>query len=103
MRQFQNGVSADVLKDALEATLGIAVEVACVVAQGAEAAPARDGDGAPAAAPPPAAEGFAPGDEPAAEDPDAPPPPDAGPHGEDAALRLVESELGGKVLDPAGD
>jgi len=48
-------------------------------------------------------DGFAPGDEAAPEDPDAPPPPDASLHGEDAALRLVESELGGKVVGRVGE
>jgi hypothetical protein len=33
-----------------------------------------------------------------AEDPDAPPAVDRSIHGEDAALRLVESELGGKIV-----
>jgi len=97
MRQFQNGVSADVLKEALQASLGIALDIACVVHEDAVA------EATAADAPAPATDGFAPGDEPVAEDPDAPAPPDAGLHGEDAALRLVESELGGKVLGPAGD
>ncbi|MDX6198843.1 MAG: polymerase subunit gamma/tau [Actinomycetota bacterium] len=92
MRQFQNGVSADVLKEALQASLGVSLDIACVV---------QDGAAGTAVSPdvsPPAADGFAPGDEPTPEDPDAPPPPDAGRHGEEAALRIVESELGGKVL-----
>jgi DNA polymerase-3 subunit gamma/tau len=94
MRQFQNGVSADVLKEALQATLGITLDIACVVNEGSAGEPAASD------APAPVTDGFAPGDEPAVEDPDAPAPPDARLHGEDAALRLVESELGGKVLDP---
>jgi DNA polymerase-3 subunit gamma/tau len=93
MRQFQNGVSADVLKEALQASLGITLDIACVVHD--------SGAAEPATTQPPVTEGFAPGDEPAVEDPDATPPPDAGLTGEDAALRLVESELGGKVLGPA--
>jgi hypothetical protein len=97
MRQFQNGVSADVLKEALQAALGITLDIACVVHEDATAQAATPD------APTPVSDGFAPGDEPAAEDPDAPTPPDAGRHGEDAALRLVQSELGGRVLDQAGD
>src|SRR4051812_33743266 len=37
MRQFQNGVSADVLKEALQASLGIALDIACVVQDDAPA------------------------------------------------------------------
>jgi hypothetical protein len=95
MRQFQNGVSADVLKEALQASLGVSLDIACVVQGGDTREPAAADE------PAPATDGFAPGDEPVAEDPDAPPPPDPGRHGEDAALRLVESELGGRVLDSA--
>jgi hypothetical protein len=97
MRQFQNGVSVDVLKEALQASLGLALEISCVVNDGGSADVASVENAAPVT------DGFAPGDEPVAEDPDAPPPPDAGRNGEDAALRLVESELGGKVLDNDGD
>jgi hypothetical protein len=46
--------------------------------------------------------GFAPGDEAVPDDPDAPPPPEA-PRGEDAALRLVVDELGGKVVSTSGE
>jgi DNA polymerase-3 subunit gamma/tau len=98
MRQFQNGVSADVLKDALQASLGIALDITCVVNEGAAVEPA-----AGAAPPRPATEGFAPGDEAAPEDPDEPAMPDPGLHGEDAALRLVENELGGKVVGTRGE
>ena len=41
------------------------------------------------------------GDEAVPEDPDAPPPPEAA-RGEDAALRLVEQELGGRVVGTVG-
>ena len=53
--------------------------------------------------PPTPYEGFAPGDEAVADDPDEPTP--AGPvlHGDDAALALVQSELGGKVVETSGD
>jgi hypothetical protein len=36
------------------------------------------------------------------EDPDAPPPPEEA-RGEDAALRLVQSQLGGRVVSTSGD
>ena len=52
----------------------------------------------PARVPPPVHEGFAPGDEAAPDDPDAPVE-----RGEDAALRLVERALGGRVLGTIGD
>jgi hypothetical protein len=48
-------------------------------------------------------EGFAPGDEAVPEDPDAPPPPESALRGEDAALALVERELGGRVVGTSGD
>jgi DNA polymerase-3 subunit gamma/tau len=98
MRQFQNGVSAEVLKDALQASLGIALDITCVVNEGAAAEPVAGA--APQRA---ATEGFAPGDEAAPEDPDEPASPDPGLHGEDAALRLVENELGGKVVGTRGE
>jgi DNA polymerase-3 subunit gamma/tau len=101
MRQFQNGVSADVLKDALQATLGVALDIACVVHDDAAAGSAAGSAAADAPQRPTVTEGFAPGDEPAAEDPDAPAAPVAALQGDDAALRLVESELGGKVVDRA--
>jgi hypothetical protein len=97
MRQFQNGVSVDVLKDALQVSLGVALEIVCVVSQDAAAqSPSRQASVQPS-------DGFAPGDEAAPEDPDAPPPPEAARNGEDAALRLIESELGGKVVGTVGD
>jgi DNA polymerase-3 subunit gamma/tau len=101
MRQFQGRVGADVLKEALQAVLGADLEVACTSGPAGHAP----------AAPPPGRQvrppvdqphdGFAPGDEAVPEDPDAPPPPDAG-RGEDAALRLVEQELGGRVVGTVG-
>jgi hypothetical protein len=54
---------------------------------------------APGRPPAPVAhEGFAPGDEAVPVDPDAPPPPDTALRGEDAALALVERQLGGRVV-----
>ncbi|MDT7573336.1 MAG: polymerase subunit gamma/tau [Actinomycetota bacterium] len=95
MRQFTGGTGPDVLSDALRSAIGADLDIACSVT-GAPAATAGAAT-ATAAPPAPAYDGFAPGDEAAPEDPDAPPP-DAALHGEDAALRLVESELGGRVV-----
>ena len=55
----------------------------------------------PAPQAPPAYDDFAPGDEAVPEDPDAPPPPEEV-RGEDAALRLVQSQLGGRVVSTSG-
>ena len=112
-KQFQEGVHIEVLKEALVASVGADLDVQCTVA-GAAAAPAAQSapsqsapsQSAPSqAAPPapPAYEGFAPGDEAVPDDPDAPPPPDPVRTGEDAALALVQSELGGKVVGTLGD
>jgi hypothetical protein len=46
--------------------------------------------------------GFAPGDEAVPDDPDAPRPEPA-PRGEDAALRLVVDQLGGKVVSSSSE
>jgi DNA polymerase-3 subunit gamma/tau len=101
MRNFQSGANVDYLRDAISALLGVDVEVRCVfaAAQGGPASPTDSGPTAPATV----HEGFAPGDEAVAEDPDEPQPPAAARHGEDAALRLVESELGGRVVGTAGE
>ena len=90
IRQFQMGINVDVLRESLQAVLGLDVQIACVVA----------GDPLPAAgrpAGPPAREGFAPGDEAVAEDPDAPRA-ERQVSGEDAALALVADQLGGTVV-----
>lgn len=105
LRQFQGSVGPDVLREALQATLGVDLELRCVLHD--SLAPHDRGarpSGRPEHAPPPPVEetGFAPGDEAVPEDPDAPPPPQEH-RGEDAALRLVESELGGKVMSTSGD
>ena len=107
LRQFTGSVGPDVLRESLQATLGVDLELRCVLHdslaphdRAARPAAARPG---PVTAPEPVVEtGFAPGDEAEPEDPDAPPPPEA-PRGEDAALRLVETELGGKVMSTSGD
>ena len=90
IRQFQMGINVDVLRESLQAVLGLDVQIACIVA----------GDPLPAAgqsAGPPAREGFAPGDEAVAEDPDAPRA-ERQVSGEDAALALVADQLGGTVV-----
>jgi DNA polymerase-3 subunit gamma/tau len=100
MRNFQSGANADYLRDAILDLLGVDLDVRCefVAAQGGAGQGSVVTPGAGSSAPPPPHEGFAPGDEAVAEDPDAPPAVDRSIHGEDAALRLVESELGGKIV-----
>ncbi len=97
-KQFAEGVHIDVLKEALLSAVGADLDVVCALSGGAPVAAAPS---APGAAPaPPAREGFAPGDE-AADDGDEPDRPTDQPtvaHGEDAALALVTSELGGTVM-----
>jgi DNA polymerase-3 subunit gamma/tau len=99
-KQFKDSVNIDVLKEALAEAIGADLDVDCTVAGAAAAPPTTLSSQATA---PSSYDGFAPGDEAAPEDPDAPPPPEAALHGEDAALRLVESELGGKVVGTVGD
>jgi DNA polymerase-3 subunit gamma/tau len=101
-KQFKDSVNIEVLREALSEAIGADLDVDCTVAGAAAvAAPATAGSGP--SAPAPAYDGFAPGDEAAPEDPDAPAPPNAVLHGEDAALRLIESELGGKVVGTLGE
>jgi DNA polymerase-3 subunit gamma/tau len=95
-RQFQAGSNLEVLKESLQAVLGLDVDIALVVAgeQPPLAAASRAPEPAQAS---PAYEGFAPGDEIDPEDPEAPR------HerqvgGEDAALKLVADQLGGTVV-----
>jgi DNA polymerase-3 subunit gamma/tau len=97
-KQFKDSVNIDVLREALAEAIGADLDVDCTVA-GAAAPEATT----PAAPTHVTTEGFAPGDEPAVEDPDAPAPLEAALNGDDAALRLVESELGGKVMGTSGD
>lgn len=104
LRQFQAGTGPDVLKEALQATLGADLDLRCVLheslAPHEHASSPRTPTAAPAA--PPVETGFAPGDEAVPDDPDAPPEP-AAPKGEEAALRLVVDQLGGKVVSTTGD
>jgi DNA polymerase III subunit gamma/tau len=107
MRQFQSRAGVDVVQEALQEVLGADLDVACSTGQPdhvpAAAAPAMPGVGPPPSQPPPVHEGFAPGDEAVPEDPDAPPPPESALRGEDAALALVERELGGRVVGTSGE
>ncbi len=102
LRQFQAGTGPDVLKEALQETLGAGLDLRCVLHE--SLAPHDAGPRTPSAAPapPPVETGFAPGDEAVPDDPDAPPEASA-PKGEDAALRLVVDQLGGKVVSTTGD
>ena len=108
MKGFQSGVSQEFLRDALKEVLGADLQVVCVLADAAAAAvsSAAVRRGGPAAAQNTTTDtgydGFAPGDEAEPEDPDAPRPPDRV-VGEDAALELVRSELGGVVLGTTGE
>jgi len=103
LRQFQAGTGPDVLKEALQETLGAAMDLRCVLHESlsAHAHPAP-GAARSAPEPPPEETGFAPGDEAVPDDPDAPPAEPA-PRGEDAALRLVVDQLGGKVVSTSGE
>jgi DNA polymerase-3 subunit gamma/tau len=104
-RQFGEGVHIDVLREALKEVLGADLTVVCVAAPGAGGAPA--GRAAPAGRPaattrtpaPPEPEGFAAGDEPADDDEPALP----RESGEEAALRLVQQALGGRVVGTIGE
>jgi DNA polymerase-3 subunit gamma/tau len=105
LRQFQAGTGPDVLKEALQETLGADLALRCVLHESlAPHEPPSAATGTSSTPPPPAPveTGFAPGDEAVPDDPDAPPPPEA-PRGEDAALRLVVDELGGKVVSTSGE
>ena len=107
LRQFQASTGPDVLREALQATLGTAFDLQCVLHGSLPAHnhthphPAPGGAPAPAPQAPPAYDDFAPGDEAVPEDPDATPPPEAH-RGEDAALRLVQDQLGGRVVSTSG-
>ncbi len=96
MRSFTAGVGPDVLTEALREVLGAELQVRCTT--GTDAASSAEPAGPAASAP--AYDGFAPGDEAVPDDPEAPP---AGLSGEEAALRLVQSELGGRVVGTLGD
>ncbi len=96
-RQFSEGVHVEVLKEALREELGADFDVVCVSGGAAPAAAGRPARGPQA--PAPVHQGFAPGDE-AADDDGAPAPVE---RGEDAALRLVEQALGGRVVSTTGE
>ena len=101
LRQFQAGTGPDVLKESLQETFGASYALSCVLHEGLHAGHAPVASpGRPA--PTPAYDDFAPGDEAVPDDPDAPPPPDA-PRGEEAALRLVQDQLGGQVVSTTED
>ena len=119
LRQFQAGTGPDVLREALQESLGADLDLTCVLHEslgGHGAAPVLAGSGSggpgsggsgaagsgsagPAAAPPYA--DFAPGDEAVVDDPDAAP--ERAHRGEDAALRLVVDQLGGQVVSTTGE
>ncbi len=92
---FSRGAGPDFLNDALREVLGVTFDIrSCVLADGVPV-PAPS---APVAAPPaPAYEGLAPGDEIEPVDPDEPEPERAA-VGEDAALALVQDQLGATVM-----
>jgi DNA polymerase-3 subunit gamma/tau len=96
---FSAGAGPDYLNDALREVLGVSFEIrTCVLADGAPApAPSARAAAAPAAAPPPAYTGLAPGDEIEPVDPDEPPA-ERAVVGEDAALALVQDQLGATVV-----
>ena len=108
-KQFAEGVHIEVLREALLLAVGADLDVQCSVSGASAESPPARGAAAPAPAVP-AHEGFAPGDEAAPdevadEDPSAEAPrrPDPVVHAEDAALRLVQAELGGTVMGTQGD
>ena len=96
VRMFEEGTNTVVLKSALQSLLGLDVDLSLVV--GATQAPLTAA--APEAAAPavPAYEGLAPGDEIEPVDPEAPAP-ERQVHGEDAALALLQDQLGGRVIN----
>ena len=106
LRQFLAGTGPDVLREALQESLGADLDLSCVLHDGLHAAPpsGAGSTGAPSgrAAAAPTYADFAPGDEAVPDDPDAPLPPEAH-RGEDAALRLVVDQLGAQVVSTTGD
>lgn len=93
---FAAGANGDFLNDALERVLGRRFELTGVVA--GTPAPTQTSAAPAAPAPVPSYEGLAPGDEIEPEDPDLPQP-ERVVSGEDAALKLLQEQLGGTVLD----
>jgi DNA polymerase-3 subunit gamma/tau len=94
VRMFEEGTNTAVLRSALQTLLGLDVDLSLVA--GAQAPPAHAPE-APAPAVP-AYEGLAPGDEIEPVDPEAPAP-ERPVHGEDAALALLQDQLGGRVIN----
>jgi DNA polymerase-3 subunit gamma/tau len=100
-RNFQGGAHEDVLKESLQAVLGLDATLVITTAAGIDtpALPApSSAPSAPEPAPAPTYEGLAPGDEIEPEDPDNP----QGERiagGEDAALALLKDQLGGTVVE----
>ena len=84
-------------------SVGADLDVQCAVSGAPAPATTAAPSAAPAAPPPPSYDGFAPGDEEEPVDPDAPAAPGTELRGEDAALALVQSELGGKVMETRGE
>jgi DNA polymerase III subunit gamma/tau len=103
MRQFQARAGVDVLQEALHEVLGASLQVTCATGTPAHAPRPSTGGPAPAAPPEPPDDGFAPGDEAVPEDPEAPPAEPTAVRGDDAALKLVEQQLGGRVVGSSGD
>jgi DNA polymerase-3 subunit gamma/tau len=95
VRMFEEGTNTAVLKSALQSLLGLEVDLSLVV--GTQAPAAAESPTAPAPAVP-AYEGLAPGDENEPVDPEAPAP-ERPVHGEDAALALLQDQLGGRVIN----
>jgi DNA polymerase-3 subunit gamma/tau len=95
VRMFEEGTNTAVLKSALQSLLGLEVDLSLVV--GTQAPAAAESPTAPAPAVP-AYEGLAPGDEIEPVDPEAPAP-ERPVHGEDAALALLQDQLGGRVIN----
>jgi DNA polymerase-3 subunit gamma/tau len=86
-KNFSGGANAEHLNDALQVVLGRTFQIASVIV----------GEQAVAESAEPVYEGLAPGDEITPEDPELPPPARAV-GGEDEALKLLSSELGGTVM-----
>jgi DNA polymerase-3 subunit gamma/tau len=107
-RAFTTGAGADFLNDALNKVLGATFEIRSLggAPQLSPAAPTSTPASTPVAAPAaptapppaPAYEGFAPGDEIEPIDPEEPEP-ERAVAGEDAALALLQDQLGASVID----
>jgi DNA polymerase-3 subunit gamma/tau len=97
-RQFQSSTNIDVLKESLQAVLGLEVDLTLVVAgEPTAGSPSPSAPAGPTEPPVSSYDGFAPGDEIEPEDPEAPRP-ERQVAGEDAALQLVADQLGGTVM-----